>query len=223
MLRVGLTGDLGSGKSTVARLLAAHGAIVMSSDDMAREMMQPGHKAYNAIVALFGDKVLHPDGTLNRNELARLAFDHGRVEDLNAIIHPAVIAEQIDRLDRLRRTSPHAIIIIESALILSTKHSGVSGWHSRFDKVVLVTAPAESKVQRFIHRVSADQPQTPQQQQELASQARKRLAAQNITPEQAAECILLPNDGTLQQLEARVNTLWSELQRLEAAHTAHVH
>ncbi len=84
MLRVGLTGDLGSGKSTVGAMLAAGGAIVLSSDEMARAMMQPGQSLYNAIVAHFGPTVLAPDKSLNRRALAQLAFDpkHPRVEEL---------------------------------------------------------------------------------------------------------------------------------------------
>ena len=74
MLRVGLTGDLGSGKSTVAGMLAERGAVIFASDEMARAMMQPGHAVYDAIVAQFGDGVVLPDGSLDRRELARLAF-----------------------------------------------------------------------------------------------------------------------------------------------------
>ena len=94
MLRVGLTGDLGSGKSTVAAMLAARGAIILSSDEMGRAMMEPGQTVYAAIVATFGAGVVQPDGQLDRRELARLAFAEKRVEALNAIVHPAVIAEQ---------------------------------------------------------------------------------------------------------------------------------
>jgi dephospho-CoA kinase len=94
MLRVGLTGGLGSGKSTAAMLFAQHGAYVLQADEIARELMQPGEAVYNSIVQHFGPGVVLPDGKLNRSELARLAFAEGRVEELNAIVHPATIAEQ---------------------------------------------------------------------------------------------------------------------------------
>ena len=96
MLRVGLTGDLGSGKSTVAGMLAARGAVVLSSDEAARAMMQPGEAVYAAIVREFGPEVVAADGTLDRRRLAEIAFDTAapRVEALNAIVHPAVLAAQ---------------------------------------------------------------------------------------------------------------------------------
>src|SRR5579875_1511698 len=154
MLRVGLTGELGSGKSTVASMLAQHGAIIFSSDEMGRAMMQPGHNAFEQILARFGPSVLQPDGTLNRSALAKLAFDpqNPRIEELNAIIHPAVIAAQAERITELTSTPPHAVVVIESALIFSTKHGPGRGWADRFDCIVVVTAPDEIKIDRFIQR-----------------------------------------------------------------------
>src|ERR1700761_1939578 len=112
MLRVGLTGDLGSGKSTVARMLAQRGAIVFSSDEMGRQLMQPGTKVYEDIAARFGQGVVTADGSLSRNELSKLAFAQGRVEELNEIVHPAVIAEQQRRIEELAKTQPHAITVV---------------------------------------------------------------------------------------------------------------
>ncbi len=88
MLRVGLTGGLGSGKSTAAKLFAAHGAHVLQSDAIGRELMQPGQAVYAAIVQHFGPGVVLPDGRLDRAALAQIAFAEGRVEELNAIVHP---------------------------------------------------------------------------------------------------------------------------------------
>src|SRR5258708_22853823 len=96
MLRVGLTGGLGSGKSTAARLCAALGAHVLQSDMIGRELMEPGQAVYATIVDHFGNGVVQPDGRLDRAALAKIAFDDGRVEELNAIIHPAVIARQAE-------------------------------------------------------------------------------------------------------------------------------
>ena len=97
MLRVGLTGDLGSGKSTVARMLAERGAVVLSSDEMGRALMQPGERPYAQIIAAFGSGIVAADGSLDRRKLAALAFDarNPRVDELNAIIHPAVIEIQL--------------------------------------------------------------------------------------------------------------------------------
>jgi len=100
MLRVGLTGDLGSGKSTVGRMLAERGAVVLSSDEMGRELMQPGQPVFAKIVAKFGAEMVAADGSLDRHKLATLAFDpaHPRVEELNAIVHPAVIDAQAKQI-----------------------------------------------------------------------------------------------------------------------------
>lgn len=215
MLRVGLTGDLGSGKSTVARMLAQRGAIVLSSDEMGRAMMQPGQAVYNEIVARFGLSVVQADGSLDRRELARLAFDptSPRVEELNAIVHPAVIGEQARLIDDLRRTQPHAIVVIESALIFSAR-DGVTPWHDRFDAIVLVTAPEEVKIARFVDRSAAGQALSPEQRRALEADARARLGKQSITPEQAADCIVLENNGDLTSLTAEVDRLWETLQSL---------
>ena len=100
MLRVGLTGGLGSGKSTAARLFAALGAHVLQSDAIGRELMEPGQAVYAAIAAHFGDGVVLADGRLDRGKLARIAFADGRVEELNAIVHPAVIAREAELVRR---------------------------------------------------------------------------------------------------------------------------
>src|ERR1700729_3669916 len=122
MLRVALTGGLGAGKSTVAKMFRALGAHVFSSDEMAREMMQPGLPVYKAIVDRFGPQVLQPNGELDRPALARIAFGEGRVEELNGIIHPAVITRQSMLIAAIAAGERKAVIIIESALIFETKH-----------------------------------------------------------------------------------------------------
>ncbi len=94
MLRVGLTGGLGSGKSTVAAMLRELGAQVIEADALGREMMEPGQPVYAEIVRVFGPQVINPDGHLNHARLAELAFRHGRLQELNAIVHPPVIAAQ---------------------------------------------------------------------------------------------------------------------------------
>lgn len=211
MLRVGLTGELGSGKSTVGRLLAGYGAVVLSSDEMGRALMQPGEAVFAQIVQCFGRGVLLPDGTLNRPELARLAFDpeRPRAEELNAIVHPAVIAEQERRIAAIRATQPEAIVVVESALIFTTRHAGgAEPWRSRFDAVVLVTAPEETKVRRFIERMSAHREISAEEKEVLARDARQRLAAQRIPEQAARQCLQVINDGDLANLERRVYELW---------------
>ena len=215
MLRVGLTGDLGSGKSTVAGMFAERGAIVLSSDEMGRAMMQPGQPVYAAIVERFGEQVIAGDGSLDRGALARLAFSDGRVEELNAIVHPAVIAEQARQIKKLARKHPDAIVMVESALLFTTKHgdSGQSGqsWHDRFDRIVLVTAPEEQKIARFVARAAAGRLLTPQERATLEADARARLSMQAANDAHAAECIVIRNDWDLVALLQRVGAVWREL------------
>ncbi len=214
MLRVGLTGELGSGKSTVARLLAEHGAVVLSSDEMARAMMQPGHAVYQAIVACFGPEIVLADGQLDRAELARLAFSPGtsRVEELNAIIHPAVLAEQERLLDEIGRMQPRAIVVIESALIFTTKYSGQQPWRKRFDRLVLVTAPDEVKLQRYLGRVRAGRQLSAAEQQAYRQDALARLAAQRIPPSAHGECLVIDNSGEREALVSRTKDVFRQLR-----------
>lgn len=212
MLRVGLTGELGSGKSTVARMFAAHGAIVLSSDEMGREMMQPGHPVFAQIVERFGPTILNADGTLNRHALAHIAFDteKPRLEELNAIIHPAVIAAQAERVSEISRTQSQAIVVVESALIFSTKHTPSGGWGSRFDCIVVVTAPDEVKIDRFIQRSAAGSSDAL-----LRDDARRRLEAQRATPAADIPTFTIENDGSVADLQERVDALWSRLLEIE--------
>ncbi len=223
MLRVGLTGELGSGKSTVARLLASHGAVIFSSDEMGRAMMQPGHAVYQAVVDRFGPSVVLPDGQLDRPALARLAFDpeHSRVEELNALVHPAVLAEQGRLLDQLAQTHPNAVAVIESALLFTTKHAGTEEpWRKRFDRIIVVTAPDELKVARFVERSAQGSVLTPEQRFALETNARDRLAQQRSS--QTSD-YTLENDRGIDELKQKIDALWTELQklttsRLEAQH-----
>jgi dephospho-CoA kinase len=212
MLRVGLTGELGSGKSTVAQMLAAHGAVVLSSDEMGRAMMQPGQRAFAQIVESFGPAILNTDGTLNRHALAKLAFDaqNPRIEELNAIIHPAVIAAQAEKITEIARAQPHAIIVIESALIFSTKHTPQGSWRSRFDCIIVVTAPDDMKIDRFIQRTAPGSSDA-----HLRDDARRRLEAQRATIPKDIPCYAIENDRSMTDLQQNVEVLWSQLVAME--------
>ena len=118
MLRIALTGGAASGKSAVAAMLRELGAFVSQSDEVARAMMQPGEAVYDSIVQQFGPQVVQADGTLDRRELARLAFHGGRLQALNAMVHPAVIAAQTAWLRTVAAEHPRAVAVVESALVL---------------------------------------------------------------------------------------------------------
>jgi dephospho-CoA kinase len=223
MLRVGLTGGLGSGKSTAARLFAALGAHVLQSDAIGRELMEPGQPVYAAIADHFGSGVVQPDGRLNRVALAKIAFDDGRVEELNAIVHPAVIARQAALSETIFQQDRRAIVMVESALIFETKHGETNyggsqaterpRWHNRFDRIILVTAPEEVKIARFVARAAAGKALTTEQQAKLEAEARSRLAQQIPDVQKSALCdYVLTNGGPLTELEWQVDQLWPILK-----------
>jgi dephospho-CoA kinase len=218
MLRVGLTGELGSGKSTAAQLFAALGAHILQSDAIGRELMEPGEAVYLGIVAYFGGVVL-ADGQLDRAALARIAFADGRVEELNSIVHPAVIARQAELSERIFSKDPHAVVMVESALIFETNYgsgsesTGGARWHSRFDRLILVTAPEEVKIARFVARSAAGVALSTERHAELEAEARRRLAQQIPDEQKSALCdYVLTNGGALTELEWQVDQLWPILQ-----------
>jgi dephospho-CoA kinase len=219
MLRVGVTGGLGSGKSTAAQLFAGLGAQVLQADAIGRELMEPGEAVYCGLVAHFGEEVLTADGQLDRAALARIAFTDGRVEELNAIVHPAVIARQMELSERIFANDPHAVVMVESALIFETNY-GVSPeslgglrWHSRFDRLILVTAPEEVKIARFVARSAVGAMLSAERLTVLEAEARRRLAQQIPDEQKSAFCdYILTNGGALTELEWQVDQLWPILQ-----------
>jgi dephospho-CoA kinase len=223
MLRVGLTGGLGSGKSTAARLFAAHGAHVIQADTIGRELMEPGQVVYAAIIDHFGKDVVLPDGRLDRGALSKIAFADGRVEELNAIVHPATIARQAELSEAIFARDPQAIVVVESALIFETKYGETKyggsqnadgkPWHGRFDRIILVTAPEEVKIARFVARSNAGSVMTEERQTHLEAEARRRLAQQISDEQKSALCdYVLTNGGPLTELEWQVDQLWPILK-----------
>ena len=223
MLRVGLTGGLGSGKSTAARLFAAHGAHVFQSDAIGREMMEPGQAVYAAIVDHFGKSVVLPDGRLDRTALAKISFADGRVEELNAIVHPAVIARQAELCEAIFHRDPLAVVMVESALIFETNYGGGkagkgSRWNNRFDRIILVTAPEEVKIARFVARCGAGEAMTDERRAEVEEEARRRLAQQIPDEQKSALCdYVLTNGGALSELEWQIDQLWPILKAATAS------
>jgi len=162
MLRVGLTGGLASGKSTVAAALRSLGAEVIEADELGRALMEPGQSVFSSIVEHFGPEVVNSDGKLNRERLAEMAFKGGRVNELNAIVHPAVIAAQQRWMEQVFARDPAAVAVVESALIFEVERdarlrgeseSVLADWRRRFDRIIVVTAPDEVKIARYAARV----------------------------------------------------------------------
>ncbi len=220
MLRVGLTGSLGSGKSTVAGVLRELGAKIIEADGLGRAMMEPGETVYQQIVERFGPEVVSADGRLNRVRLAEIAFGEGRLQDLNAIVHPAVIAAQRRWMDELFARDPAAVAVLESALIFEVvrdarargeKESVLTDWRRRIDCIVVVTAPDEVKIARYAARISS----SPEGRAAAAADARVRLGHQIPDAEKAAQAdYVLDNSGDRDSLRRQIEDLWEKLERI---------
>jgi dephospho-CoA kinase len=218
VLRVGLTGGLGSGKSTVAGYMRELGAQVIEADQLGRTLMEPGQLVYDEIVRAFGPEVVSPDGRLNRTRLAELAFQGGRLNELNAIVHPAVIAAQRKWMNAVFARDPTAVAVIESALIFEVerdarargkKESVLADWRRRIDRVVVVTAPDELKIARYAARVS----QSPAAHAVAEADARLRLSHQIPDAEKSARAdYVLDNTGDEAALQTQVEVVWQRLK-----------
>jgi dephospho-CoA kinase len=212
MLRVGLTGGLGSGKSTVAGIFAELGAAVISADQLGRQLMQPGEPVYTAIVERFGRAVVRGDGSLDRKALAELAFQHNQAAALNHIVHPAVIAAEEEWMRGVFAADGQRVAIVESALIFEVEKWGTApGWVQRFDKVILVVVPDEVKIARFVSRMMAnDSPDS--RREALTRDGRARMAAQIPDQEKAGRCqYVIDNSGSLTETRRVVKEIYREL------------
>ncbi|RRA48333.1 dephospho-CoA kinase [Acidipila sp. EB88] len=217
MLRVGLTGGVGSGKSAVALVWAEAGVPVLEADALGRTLMQPGEPVFAAIVETFGPGVVDAEGRLDRAALARAAFDGGGLLQLNRIVHPAVIAAQEQALRRLESEGEHRLAVVESALIFeasggleaptpagapadgvaSAGEATVPGWRERFGRLVLVAAPEAMRVERFALRVGGPEA-GPARREQLREDARRRMRAQIPESRKRALCdYVIENDRTL--------------------------
>jgi dephospho-CoA kinase len=186
--------------------LGAHG---LSADEIGRELMEPGTAVFDAIVARFGDGVVGADGRLDRLELARIAFGEGRVEELNAIVHPATIARQGELAAEVFAREPGAVVVVESALIFETQYG--DGWRERLDRMILVTAPEDLKVARFVARAGGGD------RAALEAEAQRRLARMIPDEVKASKCdFVIQNSGSLDELRAGVGPVWDELRRAAA-------
>ena len=199
MLRVGLTGGIGAGKSEVSRRLAAQGAVVIDADAIAREVVEPGTEGLAEVVEAFGPEVLRPDGSLDRPRLGDIVFaDPAQRARLNAIIHPKVGA----RMAALEQAAGSgAIVVHDVPLIAENGRAGV------YDLVVVVDAPPRSQLERL------------QRNRDMTrEQAEARMAAQASREQRLAIAdIVLDNSGSLGELDRQVGDLWAELRRRAAS------
>ncbi len=213
MLKVGLTGGIACGKSVVGEMFVACGAHLIHADQIAHELMQPGQMVYEQVVQHFGTSILNSDGSVNRAKLAELAFGSpsenvpSRVEELNRIVHPAVILRQEECMDEMRRQDPTAIAILEAALIIE------AGAAKRFDRLVVVTCRPEQRIQRFAHRMKLDEVTA-------RREVTRRVGAQLPDEEKVKLAdYVIDNSGSLDATERQVKEVYERLQE-EAAKRA---
>ncbi len=218
MLRVGLTGGLGSGKTTVARMFAQHGVHILEADTIGRELMQPGESVYRELVAHFRQypdvpPLVLADGSIDRPTLAKYVFSTHRLGELNRIVHPAVIAEQERRMEAIFQQDPNAIAMVESALIFEADQSGTApGWSNRFDKLILVTAPEEIRLARYIARVTEGRPLLADQRKALEEDGRRRIAMQIKDEQKIPFCdFIIDNSGPLKEVNTSVQQVLTQL------------
>lgn len=199
MLRLGLTGGIGAGKSEVSRLLASYGAVLIDSDRIAREVVEPGTAGLSAVAAEFGPEVLTADGALDRPKLGGIVFGAPeRLRALNAIVHPLVRARSAE-LEAA--AGPDAIVVHDVPLLVE------NGMGALYDLVVVVDASVGTQLDRLVR-----------QRGMAESEARQRMAAQATREERRAVAdVVIDNDGPLEQLEPQVRAVWQELMERAAA------
>jgi len=199
VLLVGLTGGIGSGKSTVSRMLVERGAVVVDADDLARRAVEPGSPGLAKVVEAFGPEVRAADGSLDREAVAAKVFaDPEKRKLLESITHPEVFRLYHDEIGRYRDTD--RIVIFDAPLIVET------GSQDGFELLIVVSASEDAQVRRLM----ADRGMTEQA-------ARDRIASQLPLEEKVEVAdVVIDNDGAVEDLEPQVDALWAELQRRAA-------
>jgi len=204
MLKLGLTGGIAAGKSTVGEMLVALGAHLIQADAVSHQLMQPGEPVYQEVVRAFGPGILNPDGTVNRARLAEAAFGSpgkpSRIQELNKIVHPAVVRKQEEWMESLGRRDPKAIAVVEAALILE------AGAAKQFDRLLVVTCRPEQRVERWATRTKVDL-------ETARREVSRRMAAQLPDEEKIkAADYVIDNSGSLDVTKAEVSALYPKLR-----------
>jgi dephospho-CoA kinase len=207
LLKVGLTGGIAAGKSVVGEMFVALGAYLIQADAIAHQLMQPGETVYREVVRHFGKGILNADGSVNRARLAEAAFGaacgnkDSRIQELNQIVHPAVIRRQEEWMEEVGRRDARAIAMVEAALLLE------AGAAKRFDRLVVVTCHPEQRVQRWAARIGVDE-------ESARREVERRMAAQLSDDEKIkAADYVIDNSGSLDDTRRRVEQVYDELKR----------
>lgn len=199
MLKLGLTGGIGAGKSEVSRLLASYGAVVIDSDKIAREVVEPGTPGLAAVVAEFGEEILDSEGRLDRPKLGSIVFaDPQRLAALNAIVHPLVR----DRSAELESEAGAGSIVVHDVPLLTE-----NGLAPLFDLVLVVDASPQTQLDRLVRLRGMTE-----------EEARSRMAAQATREQRKAVAdLIVDNDGPLEALEPQVRKVWERLRERAAS------
>ena len=200
MLNVGLTGGIACGKSTVARMLAEKGAVLIDFDEMARAVEDPGGPVWQEIIRHFGEEILHEDRTIDRRKLGETVFaDREKRELLNRLVHPAIFEEWKRRLAEIRARRADAIVVSDIPLLLE------AGMKGMVDLVLLVYITPEEQIRRVMVRDGFSR-----------EEAERRLAAQMPIDEKLCWAdIVIRNDGSLENTRRAVDEIWEELKERE--------
>jgi len=202
MVRVGLTGGIACGKTTVSEMFSRLGTHIICADKIAHELYRPGEPVYQQLIKRFGDQIVKPDGEIDRARLASAAFDEGRVEELNKVVHPAVVRRQEQLTYEISEHQPHAVIMVEAALIFE---AGVKG---RFSKMVVVTCRPEQKIERYASRAVIDEA-------DARAEVERRSKAQLPDEEKIKRAdYVIDNSGTLERTRQQVERIYAELKVL---------
>lgn len=209
MLKVGLTGGIASGKSVVGEMFVALGAHLVQADRIAHSLMQPGEPVYNEVVRHFGREILNSDGSVNRVNLAEVAFGApgaaeekraSRIQELNRIVHPAVIRSQEEWMHAIGAQEPNAVAIVEAALLIE------AGAAKRFDALIVVTCTTVQRAERFARRQRIDV-------DTARAEVARRMAAQLPDEEKVKLAdYVIDNCDSLASTREQVQTIWNDLK-----------
>ena len=202
MLRVGLTGGIACGKSTVAKMFTALGAHIVDADAIAHDLYRPGEEVYQALIKQFGQDIVKSDGELDRAKLAAAAFEGGRVAELNRIVHPAVIRRQEQWIREISARDPNAVIMVEAALILE------AGVRDRFDKIIVVTCKPEQKIDRLARRTGMNEAHA------RADVERRTRAQLSDEEKMRGADFVIDNSGLVDLTRQQVERIFTELKVL---------
>jgi dephospho-CoA kinase len=201
MLRVGLTGGIASGKSTVAARMTELGFTVLNADALAHRLIEPGQPAYDDVVREFGREILRADGTVDRKKLGDIVFrDPARRERLNQIVHPRVIEAREEKLKEMEAQNPRGLAIVEAALLIE------AGYYKKLDRLVVCSCRPEQQMERLRARGFSEEEARQRIESQLPLAEKLRLA------DDVVDC-----SGTLEETERQTDALVARLRLLAAA------